>query len=348
MSHDYYVPDCVNGPKDTSNFPIPMCRHCGEWRSHALIICPSASQATAGFRSREEMKEDMMEVLAIFESKKESQTINFSSVSEGRVSAYLHSIQMNILEAEPLDAVEHSINSFQPFQWQDIEEKDTPRAINHLEQELQKFGVVFGRGNYQMYDVHSKHTFLNVRDDKTGSLSGGTDLIIAPFGMALRSVIRNSCVAFEFKTKEAVDKEGLESFLSQATMELIASNYHSQQMTVVVLTDLCTNSCVLLTFTRESDKLAILQYSNVTLDQMAIFVRSHLHQNCSTIRNYTLPVADEGIRESEIVMKAWKRARVIDFTLSLEWEHFREMMEDIKGTSNSHKRAPSPSRPSRY
>ena len=143
---------------------------------------------------------------------------------------------------------------------------------------------------------------------------------------------RNSCVAFEFKTKEAADEQGLQSFLGQATMELIASNYHSAQMTVVVLTDLCTNNCVLLTFTRELEKLAIMRYSDVTLDQMADFVRSHLEQNCSAHRNYSLPAVDDGIKESEVVMKAWKRARVSEFTSSIQWEHFQEMMDAPLGS----------------
>ena len=263
------------------------------------------------------------------QAEKESSTIAFSRVSKGRVRIYLESINTHILEGEPLIAVENNLVSFQPFQWLDAEEKDTPRAISHLEQELKKFGVTFGRGNYKMYDVHSDHTLLDLKDDKTGSLSGGTDLIIAPFGISMETLILNSCVAFEFKTEAVVDKEGLESFAGQAAMELVALNYHSQQMTPVVLTDLCTNSCVVLTFALESGKLTILKYSDVTLDQMAIFVRSHLDQNCSTIRNYSLPVdADVGIKESEMVMKEWKRARVSDITSSLQWEHFQEMMED--------------------
>jgi len=195
--------------------------------------------------------------------------------------------------AEPLDAVENHILAF----------------------------------NYQMYDVHSKHGILSVRDDKSGSLSGGTDLIIAPYGLDIQSSPRLSCVAFEFKTEEAVVKNGLESFLSQATMELIAANYHSRQMTLVVLTDLSTKS-IMLTLTRELNNIAILKYNDVTLEQMANFVRADLDRNCTSLKGYSLPAVDEGIRESEVLMKAWKRARVSDFTLSLQWEHFQEMMDD--------------------
>ena len=241
--------------------------------------------------------------------------------------SYLESIDVVMYVADPLDAVENHMVAFQPFCWQASADADTPRAIAHLQQELQKFGVAFGRNNYQMYDVHSKHGILSLRDDKSGSLKGGTDLIIAPYGIDMLSSPRLSCVAFEFKTVEAVVKYGLESFLSQATMELIASNYHSRQMTLVVLTDLNTKS-IMLTFTRESNSIAILKYNDVTLDQMANFVRAHLDRNCTSFKGYSLPVVEEGIRESEMLMKAWKRARVSDFTLSLQWEHFQEMMED--------------------
>jgi len=261
------------------------------------------------------------------DEEKESNTIAFSTVSKNTIRSYLAFIKMAILVEDPPNAVENNV-SFEPFQWLDTEEIDTPRAISHLEQELKKFGVLFGRNNYKMYDVHKIDTLLSFQDEKSGSLSGGTDLIIAPYGIAMESVINLSCVAFEFKTNVAVDQKELESFYYEAVMELIATNYHSDQMTLVVLTDLCTNNCILLTLTMESDKLAILKYSDVTLNQMAIFVHSHLQQNCFPIRTYSLPDGNEGLRESEIIMKAWKKERVSDMTTSLEWEHFQEMLED--------------------
>mmetsp|Transcript_19695 Transcript_19695/g.27054 ORF Transcript_19695/g.27054 Transcript_19695/m.27054 type:complete len:298 (+) Transcript_19695:127-1020(+) len=261
------------------------------------------------------------------DEEKESNTIAFSTVSKNTIRSYLAFIKMAILVEDPPNAVENNV-SFEPFQWLDTEEIDTPRAISHLEQELKKFGVLFGRNNYKMFDVHKYDTLLSFEDEKSGSVSGGTDLLIAPYGIAIESVRKLSCVAFEFKTNVAVDQKELESFYYEAVMELIATNYHSDQMTLVVLTDLCTNNCILLTLTMESDKLAILKYSDVTLNQMAIFVHSHLQQNCFPIRSYRLPDSNEGLKESEIIMKAWKKARVTDITTSLEWEHFQEMLED--------------------
>ena len=102
-------------------------------------------------------------------------------------------------------------------------------------------------------------------------------------------------------------------------MQLIAANYHSRQMTVVVLTDL-VSKCILLTFTRESNDIAIMKYEDVSLDQMAIFVQAHLDSNCSSHRSYKLPTVDEFNRESEVLTKVWKKARVSEITSSLEWE----------------------------
>lgn len=92
-------------------------------------------------------------------------------------------------------------------------------------------------------------------------------------------------------------------------MELIASTYHSQQMTLVVLTDL-NSSCMMWMLTYEGDKVNITKYSDVSLDQMVHFVHSHLERNCVPDCNYTLPIEEEGIKECEVLMKTWKKARV--------------------------------------
>eukprot|EP01036_Dinobryon_divergens_P042523 gene42523-56519_t len=61
-----------------------------------------------------------------------------------KVISYLGSIDVVMYVADPLDAVENHMVAFQPFFWQASEDADTPRAIAHLQQELQKFGVAFG------------------------------------------------------------------------------------------------------------------------------------------------------------------------------------------------------------
>eukprot|EP01035_Chromulina_nebulosa_P033790 gene33790-45249_t len=58
---------------------------------------------------------------------------------------------------------------FQPFQWVDGEDKDTWRAKAHLEEQLRRHGVEFGRGHYQLYDVHGKKDILKVEDSQAMS-----------------------------------------------------------------------------------------------------------------------------------------------------------------------------------
>ena len=46
MSHDYFVPDPNNGPKDASGFPLPLCKKCGEWKGNAEEKCPAIANKT--------------------------------------------------------------------------------------------------------------------------------------------------------------------------------------------------------------------------------------------------------------------------------------------------------------
>ena len=61
---------------------------------------------------------------------------------------------------------------------------------------------------------------------------------------------------------------------------------------------------------------------------MALFVCDYLATNCSPQRNYNLPSNGAVLNERESLKKDWKKARVSDLSLSLQWEHFHELLED--------------------
>lgn len=135
----------------------------------------------------------------IQEEQKEEE-LTFSSCSESRLKNYLARLHVgfevgdnSVLPATELEA--------QPFQWVDEKTKDTPRARTHLEAQLKRFGVKFGRGHYQLNDVHDRKDILKVEDRKTGKLNGGTDLILGPYGLHILGVVQQSCVAVELKTE---------------------------------------------------------------------------------------------------------------------------------------------------
>lgn len=153
----------------------------------------------------------------------EKRTIDFSTISEyvyqarncpfcefgSKVRVFLSTLNIMVFE-DPLDAVE---TSFEHFQWRDTEKRDMSRALVHLQHELEKVGVVFGCGNYKLYNVHDEENILSVMDKKTGYLTGGTDLIIAPHGIEeLEFVPQQNCVTFELKTSKDIEEKGLKIF----------------------------------------------------------------------------------------------------------------------------------------
>ncbi len=46
-----------------------------------------------------------------------------------------------------------------------------------------------------MYDVHANHQLLNLDDSKSDKLSGGTDVLLGPYGVAKVSYAQFCCVA---------------------------------------------------------------------------------------------------------------------------------------------------------
>jgi hypothetical protein len=250
--------------------------------------------------------------------------LRFSSCSDGTLKNYLNGRHVGFDLGDnselPTTAIE-----FTAFQWMDSEDEDTPRARAHLENELKKFGIEFGRGKYQLYDVHTKKTLLSLDDRKTGKLNGGTDLIIGPYGLHEIGVVQQSCVAVELKSAENVEQNGLDAFTAQATLELIASNYFSNQMTVVLLTDLCSGASVFTLNRNEHDSISVVIYEKLTISQGAQFVADHIAKDCVPARNHVL---EYGEKDADLTLKVFKKSRVSPLEDSVEWEHFQDMLQD--------------------
>jgi hypothetical protein len=275
------------------------------------------------------MKDALKTVLDERDAEKEIKTLAMSGVTQSGLQTYLSSLNQVVVTDEYVSTPSRSSN-FDPFEWKQGEKEDTTRAMCHICDQLSKFGVEFGYKKYELYDVHDRRTILNVDDPKCGKLKGGTDVIIAPCGLANESIVKQACVLFELKTAHIVSTNKLDSFNPQATLELIAANYHSNQLVLVVLTDLYT-AANMITFNLEKEELVITRYSNVSLNGMANFISGHLSQNCFNNRAYKFDhVLTESMEEkkSEMIVKCLKKARVSDVHHTLAWEHFEEMMED--------------------
>lgn len=181
-----------------------------------------------------------------------------------------------------------------------------------------------------MFDVHANKTILSVHDKKTGDLTGGTDIIIAPHGIAEESLVLENCVAIELKTKKRIDDVGIKKFYPQATLELIASGYFSHQLPLVFMTDLCRHAVVLkLVYNATYATFQIVRYS-LSLEQAASMIANHLSLNCKPVVG--IPYSHHDNPCSEII-SAFKKARQSELGDSLVWEHFEEMLaESAPGT----------------
>ena len=72
-----------------------------------------------------------------------------------------------------------------------------------------------------------------------------------------------------------------------------------------------------------------MRYSDVSLNQMANFIKNHLNNNCVVNRLYRLPEENaQSDKESDIIIRNFKKARVSNFFSSLQWEHFSEVLEE--------------------
>jgi hypothetical protein len=275
------------------------------------------------------LKATVKEAMVELRDEQKVAELSFSSCSDGALKAYLARLHVGVVRGK-LNDLPAAVANFDTFNWVGAEETNTPQSKEHLQAQLGKFGVPLGLNGYELYDVHSSKSLLSLEDRKTGVLKGGTDLILGPEGLHLLGVVQQSCVAFDLKAEDVVRQKGLKPFLPQATLELIATNHYSNQMTVVVLTDLCTAATILkLSRVPNTEYLNVVVYEDVSLSQAAQFVADHLARSCVPDVNYRLGVEGFAVtREAVEVLQVFKRARVSPLEDSVVWEHFQEMIHD--------------------
>ena len=73
--------------------------------------------------------------------------------------------------------------------------------MQHHQLQLQQHGVCFGRGIFQMYDIHSQKSPWTIRTSKT-QLSGTADCCVASHGLTCRSAANRAGVIYEHKQSE--------------------------------------------------------------------------------------------------------------------------------------------------
>lgn len=208
------------------------------------------------------------------ETEREECTIAFSKATNRDVVRLVEKLSILVLEDELELALSPNL-AFAPFDWgndnSQNEAVQTPAAVLHLQNELTKFGCMFGRNNWKLLDLHSWNDSLSFDDPKIGKLSGGTDIALVPFKTAQCAAASEMCMIFELKTEVEIRRKGFSSFYPQVFCEILACRCRSHQPQVVaILTDL-SHGAAIYRVVLENDIFRIC-ISEVTLDQMATFV----------------------------------------------------------------------------
>jgi len=255
------------------------------------------------------------------ERSKEESTVAISAVSVATYSAFAQKLQLAAVSKGPLRPPSEKV--FVPFVWTTDENSGTDAAMRHLRDQLSaNFDFNLENSNFDLVDIHSRHDFLNVQDEKIGKVSGGTDLIIVPSDIADISYQAGLCVLFELKTATAYP-EKKNKFKVQSLLELVCARYLSNQPAViVVLTDLFSEAIV-YSINLVDGGYHFFEYT-LSLAQMAEFVVEFIASQC---RQSVIGLSDS--RVEDLAAIGFKR-KYQSMITSLAWERCIDEVGDTQ------------------
>ena len=266
-----------------------------------------------------------------------------SAVSQGTATRFLESLGVRVVNGTVPTIAGGSFQSFVPFAWNSRKEDDAMGDLyEHIFTELEKFNAPLSKadapdGKFKLVDVHKHRRLLDVSDDKLAKISGGTDFLVVPQGVADESYASTACVILEAKSEQRLFTEGLGKNLPQLIVEMIAARYHSAQPNVMaVLSDFATKTCVMVyDYNPETEVISIVKYADVSLNVLGKLIASHLSNRDCSVPNatYAPTVRGEPKAEERFVL-ACKRKWHTDLLTTVAWEHFEEMMPDTRPFSS--------------
>ena len=263
---------------------------------------------------------------------KQDMTVVISSATQSKVVSLFKQVGFHKKVYDGPD-ISPSV-TFSPFDWQQKDEDTAlPDACKHIESELKKFGVIIGRGGYTVEDVHLNRNLLNVKDEKVGAISGGSDVAIVPYKTAKSGIDTCICVLFEIKTSDNVNKrnERLKYFEPQAQVELLASRCLSDQPGVlVVLSDLATGAILYsIEYDVEYEGFNVVE-QEATLDEMGTIVAEFLAE--TAVPNVGFRPVEAHRNPRDIPVIAFKKTK-LSHDVGLALEHFNDMVGDTEPNS---------------
>lgn len=250
-----------------------------------------------------------------------------SSASRTTVRALFDKLDFVVVEKvarEPTDV------HFEAFDWGGRSENTAlTDARNHIERQMKKFNNLIGsEGGFKVVDVHADKTFLNMREEKIGNISGTCDLVIVPFDADPFSFKKGLNVIFEIKTPENVQNGGFQQFDAQIFLELVCARYYSNQPMIAVVTDLSSGGMIFeIEYAEESRTFSVVR-STASLNQMGAMVADVLPAN-PTVRFRP----SEGSENPRVNTSLQFKKRNCSHDHGIALEHFDEMIEDTEPES---------------
>jgi len=179
--------------------------HCDSWVlftlcASGLVSFSVVSVCTDSDAWRSELIESVRALLK--QSSKAMVPKDFSRVASTQADSVLASLQIAEGVGNKLYpiVVSSATPASQPFDFSKYanENDGTPDLLQHHQAELIKFGVNFGRGAFQMYDLHELQNPYPIGHDGQ-EYHGGLDGGIGPYGMSIPSAAKQLRVAYEHK-----------------------------------------------------------------------------------------------------------------------------------------------------
>jgi hypothetical protein len=161
-------------------------------------------------------------------------TMALSSLSRTAACTLLDGALLDMLLGEE-DELRDVDAPVAPWEWPlgESEPQGTPALLAHLQLSLEKLGVKWGKGGYDLLDVHAERSLYAFQ---VGSVRyvGGTDGLIVPHSISPETAKRQARVVIELKRRST---EGLGNALAQAVAELVAASGASAHPCLLFLTD---------------------------------------------------------------------------------------------------------------
>jgi hypothetical protein len=156
-----------------------------------------------------------------------------STLSRTAARTLLDGASLDLVLGEP-DELREVDGAVAPWVWSRglSEPQGTPPLLAHLKLSLAGLGVTWGRGGYDLLDVHNERMLFSFQVG-TVRYVGGADGLIVPHSTALETARRQARVVIELKRRN----EKLDNALAQALAEVVAANGASAHPCLLLLTD---------------------------------------------------------------------------------------------------------------